>query len=1040
MMPFVSHREEWHHRLSNLEFRRSGSILGLQGPAGIGKSFAARAALNAAKLRFAVFAANESDPTNLARGWMNALGARLRHLPQWAQSNLHRWMHGEALEGDDLEQTLASCARNLAPFAVLVEDWHEALEAQVQRLEIALRALRGLPGIGVIVTSRHALPSNIDVIDLEPLTRAQSSMLLASEFPDASALPASLQDWVWERSRGNPLFVLEYIRDLRRRGHVWFDGQSWQWREPPLDRRPVTIEALIERALDRVTDADAIRVLEARALLGEHDDPTFWQRVTDLDPTRLRSALRELERLDVMRETAFAHPLYREVSLERMGHASRRDMAARACRYLQERDPIRAAELAELAGFDATRTLELHLRAVASLASDPTRAALQKARACEYADGETRLRLALEAARVLIQTNLKPVPGLTESILREHPRHLEALGLRARALARQGAEHEAYSGLERIPPEQRDREWHRWYALALVEASQLQTLHHLVLERPELHLENDAEIATGIAQALARQGRLDAASAVLERSLQRNDQPEARARLMLAQGTMLNFLRRPLDAEAHLQRTLRDYSSHIPKRLLVNAWLNLGIFAHQLHHLEDAAHRYQTSARLALEVGDQHRYLSAQGALGGLYFDLGEFEAAEQALLEGRSLLMTLRPVTNLIEHDGWLSDLYTCWLPPHGAALSLKYAHSGLRLARQQEDQRVLFHALYFAVQAESEHGNPDIALNLAEEMAKLPHDPQDEFLILSARGSALSMLGRKAEAIAEFERGLALIADQPERDISFNQLQLELDVLRDDESGARKRLEFFEAKRFGPGIAMTKRCFPRLERTATRPDSKSNLRLEVLGPMRLLRDGEVIALRGAKRKTLLALLLEAHLSGHQEARSADLCDALYPNATDEEARAAIKQLVFQLRSQLEADSLRTTTNGYALNGVQSDAQDFLENGDPSLWRGAYLVDVLIGSAHTLEPIREALYSQLRRRAEGLIGTNPTESSRLARILLEVEPFDADALALALRALQAQGNYSSLTKMYRRSRETWLEVGERLPERWAEFLVDAAD
>jgi hypothetical protein len=53
----------------------------------------------------------------------------------------------------------------------------------------------------------------------------------------------------------------------------------------------------------------------------------------------------------------------------------------------------------------------------------------------------------------------------------------------------------------------------------------------------------------------------------------------------------------------------------------------------------------------------------------------------------------------------------------------------------------------------------------------------------------------------------------------------------------------------------------------------------------------------------------------------------------------------------------------------------------------------------------------------------------------MEAEPFDTDALALALRALQAQGSYVSISRMYKKSRESWLEVGERLPERWTEFL-----
>jgi tetratricopeptide (TPR) repeat protein len=1036
----VSRREEWHHRLSNLEFRRSGVQLGLTGPAGIGKSFAARNALTTSGVRFVNFAAN-ADAFQLARGWTDALTGQMRHLPQWVQSHLQRWARGEMPEMADLGQALAVAVRSLAPFAVLLEDWHEAGEAQRSHWESTLLALRGLPNIGVIVTSRNALPTHLEVIPLRPLTREEASALLEAELHEGSALPMAMLDWVWERGRGNPLFLLEYVRDLRRRGHAWFDGQAWQWREPPADRRPITVEALIERSLDRVTDPRAMRVLEARALLGERDDPALWQAVTDLDQKAWNTALRELETQGVMRGPEFTHPLYREIALERSSPAVRQDIAARSCRHLEERDPVQAAEFAGLAGFDAVLTLEFHLRAVAALESDPSRAALQKARACEYAEGETRLRLALEAGRVLVQTNLKPVVRLMDSILRDHPDHLEALGLRARVLARLGDERGALSSLERIAPARRERRWYRWHALALVEAGQAQRLHRLVLEHESLNLEDDAEIATGVAQALVMQGRVETARALLERALGRNTDPEAKARLLIAQGAMLIITKHPRDGEVQLQRIVHEHSSHIPKRLLASTWFNLGVAAHQLNHLEDAAQRYHKSARIALEIGDQQRYLSAQSALGGLYFDLGDFEAAERALLEGRSLNQTFPPSRDVVQHDGWLSELYTCWLPPHGAALSLKYAHSALRMARQLEDAHALFHALYRTVCAEANHGNPDVAMRCAEEMATLPHDEEDDaFLVPAARGAALMALGRKAEAIGAYERAEELIADNPSREVSLNQVRLELDVLRGDAAGARKRLEFFQTHNFGPGIAVVTQYFPQLQHESAPSTSSHTLRLEVLGPMRLVLNGEAVALRGAKRKTLLALLLEAHLSGHHEARSADLCDALYPNATDDEGKAAIKQLVFQLRAQLGTDSVQTTTSGYALRGAQSDAQTFLETGDTSLWRGAYLADISSGGTHALEPIREVLYGQLRRRAEALVATNPAEASRLARILLEVDPYDADALTLALRALQAQGNFSSLSKIYQRSRETWLEVGEHLPERWTEFLADAAD
>ena len=265
---------------------------------------------------------------------------------------------------------------------------------------------------------------------------------------------------------------------------------------------------------------------------------------------------------------------------------------------------------------------------------------------------------------------------------------------------------------------------------------------------------------------------------------------------------------------------------------------------------------------------------------------------------------------------------------------------------------------------------------------------------------------------------------------------MQLEVARIRGDLDAARGLLEVFQALGFAPGETLCLRYFPALKPTALTLQTTSNpVRLNVLGIFQLVQNGTELPLRGAKRKLMLALLLEAHLAGQPEVRAADLGEALYPNANDDEARAAVKQLAFRLRSQLGVNAIQTTINGYALHGVQSDAQSFLETGDANLWRGPYLADVQGSQAYALETVHEALYSQLKHRAEAFLTIEPAQSARLARILMEAEPFDTAALALALRALQAQGNYNGISRIYKRSRATWLEVGERLPDKWIDFL-----
>ncbi|NJK43735.1 MAG: hypothetical protein HC933_05130 [Pleurocapsa sp. SU_196_0] len=119
----------------------------------------------------------------------------------------------------------------------------------------------------------------------------------------------------------------------------------------------------------------------------------------------------------------------------------------------------------------------------------------------------------------------------------------------------------------------------------------------------------------------------------------------------------------------------------------------------------------------------------------------------------------------------------------------------------------------------------------------------------------------------------------------------------------------------------------------------------------------------------------------------------------------------------------------------VQSDARRFLETGDSSLWRGAYLAGIQGIEGYLLETVTAALYLQLEQCAKSLLGVEPAQSARLAQILLSMKPFDQAALALVLRALQKQKDYVGISRLYKRAIQSWLEVGEPLPQRWTDFL-----
>ena len=200
----------------------------------------------------------------------------------------------------------------------------------------------------------------------------------------------------------------------------------------------------------------------------------------------------------------------------------------------------------------------------------------------------------------------------------------------------------------------------------------------------------------------------------------------------------------------------------------------------------------------------------------------------------------------------------------------------------------------------------------------------------------------------------------------------------------------------------------------------------------MQVAHEGKTETVRGQKRKELLAVLLEARILGRSEVTMLELFDALYPNVSESEAASGLKQTVFKVRSSYGQNTITTTTNGYALGAITSDAETFLRDTDTRLWRGPYLQDAnLEPSASVLEVLTLALHT----KAETLLEMDPKEAARVGRTLLETDPYDLKALRLVCQALRALENHRSLSRLYLDAREKLLEVGETLPERWQDFL-----
>jgi hypothetical protein len=206
----------------------------------------------------------------------------------------------------------------------------------------------------------------------------------------------------------------------------------------------------------------------------------------------------------------------------------------------------------------------------------------------------------------------------------------------------------------------------------------------------------------------------------------------------------------------------------------------------------------------------------------------------------------------------------------------------------------------------------------------------------------------------------------------------------------------------------------------------------LEVLGTVRLT-NGSIKLIKGRKRLELLAYLLEARIAGKPEVSKIELIDALHPEIDEPRALNALRVEVHAIRKQISADVIVTTGTGYRLGDIQTDAEQFLQTRNTTLWQAAYLEG--ISFERNDDSGYQRLTDTLHECAQGLLESNPLESARVMRLLVSMEPFELEFLRTKLSAFRSANNHRALGRAYDKARARLCEVGEHLPKAWTEFL-----
>lgn len=385
------------------------------------------------------------------------------------------------------------------------------------------------------------------------------------------------------------------------------------------------------------------------------------------------------------------------------------------------------------------------------------------------------------------------------------------------------------------------------------------------------------------------------------------------------------------------------------------------------------------------------------------------------------------------------LADLYLEWPGDAHGALALRYASQAMEAGAVDPGGLEGLTARYLISRAATALGRPAEGLALAQGLLDEAEPAELVEVKLAAHhaaGLALESLGRAGEALRHHGLARSLAA---ERGMTLHEHRygLEVDRLTGDAARAATRRAWFAERGLQHGVNVARRYFPEpgADEPARPRATGGPARLEVLGPMRVSRAGEVSPVRGRRRRALLLALAEARLAGAPEVSRLDLIETLYPAADEARAVASLEQLVSEVRKDLGPNAVKTGANGYALGELSVDAEEFLTTSATGLWRGE------LGEGadwDVRESVRERLLAALTAVAHGLMGEDPVEAARAAGVLRRHDPYDASYLRLHLTALGAAGLEATLADEYGRARRAMAEVGEDLPASPAEFLGPA--
>lgn len=330
-----------------------------------------------------------------------------RVLPEWAGDVLPA-AEGQRLVLQRAVQTLLMQQESL--LAVALDDLHFADSASLQiiqalldepsastRWALAYRPVEAGSALQALHVglSEHA---RLHQVPLMPLDIAALATLV-----DSLGLPgvdgAGLAPSLWRRTGGNPLFVLETLKQ------AWVEKRLTSLANERALPRPTSVVHLIERRLGQLSPA-ALALARCAAVAGQDFSAGLAARVLGQSALGLADAWAELESAQVLRDQAFVHDLFFEAALASVPAAIARHLHGEIATYLAHQERVApatlaahwlAADLPENAAAPLERAAQVAARAL-----DPAEAARLWGQLAELRRDTGDLAAAFDAARAAI--------------------------------------------------------------------------------------------------------------------------------------------------------------------------------------------------------------------------------------------------------------------------------------------------------------------------------------------------------------------------------------------------------------------------------------------------------------------------------------------------------------------------------------------------------------------------------------------------------------------------------------------------------------